>query len=189
MAYSSLINDPAFAQYLRRTKQWSIYFSLILAVIVIVSFFIYGQRSSEMDNPQAVFIGLGIGALFILIAVVQIISRNMSKTWDGTVIDKKQTLKKRKIDYDNTNSYQEYMEFTVVIKETNTGKLHVLAAENDDTVYNYYAVGDHVRHHKGLNSYEKWDKSKDSIVFCNACASLNDIHDEVCFRCSCPLLK
>jgi len=64
-----------------------------------------------------------------------------------------------------------------------------LTAEDDDTVYNYYQTGDRVRHHGGLNSFEKYDKSQDDIVFCNACASLNDINDEYCFRCNCPLLK
>ncbi len=61
--------------------------------------------------------------------------------------------------------------------------------EDDDTLYNYYRIGDRVRHHAGLNSYEKYDKTRDSIIFCAACATLCDIGDDVCYRCKCPLLK
>lgn len=49
-----------------------------------------------MDNPEALFIGLGIGGMFIAIAVIQIIKRKSSKTWDGEVVDKKTEKKKRK---------------------------------------------------------------------------------------------
>ena len=141
-----------------------------------------------MENPDALYIGLGIGSMFILIAIFQIVSRNSGSTWDGYIIDKKQILKKRKINHDNNNSWQEYMEFTVFIK-SNQGKMYCITVDDDDTLYNYYKVGDKIRHHKGLNSYEKYDKSNDTIIFCNACASQNDIGDESCHRCNCPLLK
>ena len=64
-----------------------------------------------------------------------------------------------------------------------------MTAEDDRTVFDYFQVGDRVRHHAGLNSYEKYDKSHDSIIFCNACATLCQISDDVCWRCKCPLLK
>ncbi len=57
----------------------------------------------------------------------------------------------------------------VHIKEDGNGKDHQLISEDDDTKYNYFQVKEKVRHHSGLNSYEKYDKSKDTIVFCNAC--------------------
>jgi len=31
-------------------------------------------------------------------------------------------------------------------------------ALNDDTLYKYFQIGDRVRHHGGLNSFEKYDK-------------------------------
>lgn len=189
LGYSQKISDPAFAEYLKNTNRWSLYFSLLLAVIAVVGFFIYGENSTEMDNPEAAYIGLGIGGMFIVIALFQIIGRKKSKTWDGTVIDKKMEIKKRK-QYHTGNDYywQEYALFTVFIRSEG-GKLHTISAENDDTVFNYYQIGDSVRHHARLNSYEKYDKSNDTIIFCNACASLNDIEDDYCHRCNSPLLK
>ena len=76
IGYSSKIKDPAFDKYIDDSNRWSAIFSCILAVIAVTGFFIYGEISSEMDNPQALFIGVGIGIMFVLIAVYQIISRS-----------------------------------------------------------------------------------------------------------------
>ena len=187
--YSPKINDPAFEKYLLNTNSWSAIFSVIIAGIAVVGFFIYGETSHEMDNPQALFIGIAIGSMFVLIAVYQIISRNKDTNWDGVVAEMKTEKKQRKQNSLNNDYYVHYyIEYKVLIIDEN-GESHTLLFEDDDTVYNYYSVGDRVRHHKGLNSYEKYDKSNDTIIFCNACGSLNDINEDYCFRCNCPLLK
>lgn len=189
IGYSPRINDPAFAQYLKNTKRWSLMFASILALAAIAGFFIYGETSSEMDNPQALFIGLGIGGMFLVIALLQISGRNRSTTWDGVVVDKQVENKRRKRHSGNKDYYwQQYTVFTVSFKKDN-GKIYTTRTEDDDTVYNYFQIGDKVRHHGGLNSLEKYDKSNDDIIFCAACASLNDINDDYCSRCKCPLLK
>lgn len=188
IGFSDRITDPAFARYMRNTKVWSFTFSAILAFIAMVGFYIYGETSSEMDNPEALYIGMGIGGMFLLIAVFQTIGRSRSKNWDGVVIDKKIEKQRRQRKSGNDEYWEKYNLYTVVFK-TNRGKVLEQSVEDDDTRYNYYQIGDKVRHHKGLNSIEKYDKSGDSIIFCSACASLNDINDDKCFRCSCPLLK
>ena len=71
-------------------------FSFDLALIAIIGFFIYGETSCEMDNTGALYIGLGIGTMFILIALIQNRSRKKSKTWDGVGVDKKIEKKKRR---------------------------------------------------------------------------------------------
>lgn len=188
IGFSERINDPAFAIYIRKSKVWSFSFAAILAVIAIVGFYIYGATSSEMDNPEALYIGLGIGGMFLLIALFQTIGRMRSKAWDGTVIDKKTEKKRRRRQSGDNNYTERYVLYTVVFK-TDQGEIIGESAEDDDTRYNYFKIGDRVRNHKGLNTIEKYDKSGDSIIFCNACGSLNDINDDKCFRCSCPLLK
>lgn len=85
-------------------------------------------------------------------------------------------------------SYEDYLEYTVFIR-ANGGKTHRIVADDDDTLYNYYRIGDRVRRHAGLNTFEKYDKTDDKFIQCNACATLCDIGDDVCFRCKCPLLK
>lgn len=184
--FSTRINDPAIAKYVKDSNTWSALFSIILAIAAVAGFYIYGETSSEMENPESLYIGLTIGAMFLLIALFQIASRKRSKTWDGTVADKK--VKKRRRHDKYQDCWINYLEYTVSIQADN-GKMHTIRSDDDDTVYNYYKIGDKVRHHKGLNSYEKQDKSGDSIIFCNACATLNDINEDYCFRCKCPLLK
>ncbi len=191
VGYSNRIHDPAFARYIKNNNRWSAIFSLILAVAAIVGFYIYGESSSEMENPQALYIGLGIGGMFLIITVVQVLGRKRSKTWDGVVEDKTIKKKNRRQSTgsgDNDYYIHYYTEYAVIVRE-DRGKKHRMVAEDDDTVFNYYQVGDRVRHHAGLNSYEKYDKSRDSIIFCSACGTLCDIKDDACFRCKCPLLK
>jgi len=94
--YSKKINDKAFEKYLESSSKWPLYFSFDLALIAIIGFFIYGETSCEMDNTGALYIGLGIGTMFILIALIQNRSRKKSKTWDGVGVDKKIEKKKRR---------------------------------------------------------------------------------------------
>jgi hypothetical protein len=186
IGYSPKIDDPAMAGYVKNSNRWSAIFALIIAIAAVAGFYIAGETGSEMENPESLYIGLGIGSMFLLIAIFQIAGRLNSKTWDGIIVDKKAVKKRRRIKDDD--SIKEYIEYTIFIRNNN-GKTRTSSADDDDTLYNYYQIGDKVRHHKGLNSFEKYDKSKDSIIFCNACASLNHIDDDFCFRCKCPLLK
>ncbi len=188
IGFSPRIHDPAFAKYIKDTKRWSFIFASIIAIAAVAGFYIYGETSSEMDNPEALYIGLGIGGMFMVIALLQTIGRKMGTTWDGQVVDKKIEKKQRKRQSGSDHYWENYTSFIIVI-QSDTGKIHNISTDDDDTVFNYYQIGDRVRHHRGLNSYEKYDKSKDAIIFCTACASLNNIQDDRCFRCQCPLLK
>lgn len=189
VGYSSKISDPAFAKYMKNTNRWSAIFAVIVALAAVIGFTVAGEKGAEgMENPQAMFIGLGIGGMFLLIALFQILGRKRSRTWDGVVTDKKINQKRRRQSSGNEDYWVDYLEYVVLITE-NGGKTHEIKIDDDATSYNYYRVGDRVRHHAGLNSYEKYDKSGDNIIFCAACASLNKMEDERCFRCKCPLLK
>lgn len=187
--FSTRIADPAFSQYVKNSNSYAAIFTLILAVVAVVGFYIYGEAGSEMENPESLYIGLAIGGMFLLIALFQILGRKRSKTWDGTVEDKKIKKKTAQRDYgDGDVRTEDYLEYSVIIR-SDEGKKHVLTWTNTDVLYNYYNIGDRVRHHAGLKSYEKYDKSADKFIPCNACGTLCDIKDDNCFRCKCPLLK
>jgi hypothetical protein len=188
-AYSSRINDPAFSKYLKNSSKYALIFSVVIAVIAVVGFYIAGERGADnLENPESLYIGLGIGGMFIFIALLKNLSQKRSKTWDGKVVNKTVEQKTKKVQYGDTYQREPYVEYKVMIQPI-SGKLYTLRHEDDQTVYNYYQIGDEVRHHKGLNTFEKKDKSKDQIIFCAACASLCDIKDDYCHRCKCPLLK
>ena len=186
VGFSPKINDPAFAKYQRASNKWAIIFAGILAVIAVVGFPIYGHRSGELEMPESLYYGLAIGGMFIAIALVQIARKGRDTTWDGVVVGKQVFERKT---YDKTNdTHTRHTVYEYKVKRSN-GKVYKHQHQDCDTVFNYLDVGDKVRHHKGFDPYEKYDKSQDNIVFCIACGTVNDISDEVCARCKCPLLK
>lgn len=189
IGYSSRINDPAFAKYVKNSDRYAGIFGIMLAIAAVIGFYIAGEVSNELDNPESLFYGFIIAGMFLLITFFTILGKKKSKTWDGVVVDKKVEKKQRRVNTNSDDSYMEtYIVYTVFIR-SNEGKKHEIRVENDDTRYNYFQIGDHLRHHKGLNTYEKYDKSRDTVIFCNACSTMHSIHDEYCRRCKCPLLK
>lgn len=185
IGFSPKINDPAFAGYVKHSNQWSSLFSIIIAAAAIIGFYIYGEKGSEMDNPEALYIGFVIGGMFLLIALGQILRRISSKTWDGQVIDKK-SFSARDIDDDGIST--SHMQYTIFIRRDD-GKIIKLRSRDLPGMFDYFNIGDRVRHHGKLKTFEKYDKSHDAIIFCNACGSQNDIANDKCRRCKCPLLK
>jgi len=71
------ISDPAFAKYI---NCWSTVFSIILAVAAVVGIYIAGETGSEIDNPESLYIELGIGGMLLLIALFKIFGRKCSTT-------------------------------------------------------------------------------------------------------------
>lgn len=189
VGFSTRINDPAFKKYVKNSNRYVVIFSLGLAIVAFFGFTLAGEMGwDNLENPMGIYIGMTIGGMFLLIGLYSILSRKSSKTWDGMVVDKDTKRKTQRHDSGDDVWYEDYVEYQVVIRR-DSGKQEEITSKDDDTRYNYYKIGDKVRHHGGLNSYEKYDKSGDHIIFCNACATLCDIEDEVCPRCHCPLLK
>ena len=187
--FSQKINDPAFSKYRKNQNRWALLFSLILAVIAVIGFFIAGETTAELKNPQALYYGLGIGGMFLLIGIFQTIGKSSDQTWDGTVIDKRvEKKRKRQPTSDDDYYWVDYVEYLVLIK-SDRGKVFKLRSEDSDILYNYYQIGERVRHHKGFPFYEKYDKSKEAYLICCVCGKVDDIHEESCSRCKCPLLK
>lgn len=119
VGFSPKINDPAFQKYIKNTNRWAAIFSIILAIGAVIGFFIAGEVGTEMDNPQSLYIGFGIGGMFLVIAFFQILGRKRSKTWDGTVEDKKIKKKTEQQRYGNDDiRYEDYLEYSVIILPT-----------------------------------------------------------------------
>lgn len=176
MAYSRKIYDPAFDKYLKNTSTYRLQFSFGLAVIVVVGFYLYGKYGNAMELSEAVLIGAVLAGMFLFIGVYSAYSTRREPTWDGVVVDKKILEHKG-----NTI-------FLVCVEKDGYYKREI-KVENDATLYDYYQIGDKVRYHGKLRTYEKFDKSGDTIIFCNACSFMNYIEEDECIKCGCPLLK
>jgi len=185
IGFCQKINDPAFASYKKKSASWSLIFSFILAVIAVIGFPIYGNASGEIDWPDSLYYGLGIGSMFIVIALLQTLKRGLDKTWDGVIEDKK-SYTVREINRKGMNRFHR-MYVLKVRKDSGGVKKHKW--RDTPGLYDYYSIGDRVRHHKGFYYYEKYDKSGDSEIICASCLTMNDISSHACSRCKCPLLK
>ena len=188
VGFSEKINDPAYDKYRKSSRKWSYIFSLILAAIAVIAFPVYGSVSGDIDFPYSLFYGLGIGGMFIVIAVLQDMKKRKDTTWEGKVIDKKIYDKTEVQRAGNRNRTIHYNLYVLKIMRDN-GKIYTQKYRDNPTIFNYYEIGDRVKHHKGFNIYEKYDKSKDSEIICIACGTFNDVHDDFCKRCKVPLLK
>jgi hypothetical protein len=108
--------------------------------------------------------------------------------WEGTVVNKysKERSEHRGGEDDN---YRTYTEFTTVIN-TDAGKKRTIREKDSQRhMYDYLAVGDRVRFHPRFGTYEKYDKSKDRIIYCNICSMMNPIQNDRCQRCHNLLFK
>jgi len=101
VGFSDKINDPMYENYRKKTRKWSFLFATILAVVTIVGFVVYGEMSGQIEMPHSLFYGLGIGALFIVIALLQEVKRKTDTTWDGVVVDKQILQKIERVRYGN----------------------------------------------------------------------------------------
>lgn len=185
VGFSAKINDPAFKKYKKNSVAWSVIFATVLAVIAVIGFPIYGNVSGEIERPQSIYYGLGIGGMFIAIALLQTLKRGLDNTWDGTVIDKDSYRRKER----DNDGYAQYHTIYILKIRRDSGGTKKHKWRDTPGLYNYYNVGDKVRHHKGFSYYEKYDKSADTQIMCAACMSFQDISKDVCPRCKCPLLK
>jgi hypothetical protein len=186
VGFSARINDPSFLKYSKSMSRWSFISLLILAIALIIGFPIYGGITGEIDPPYSLYYGIGLGAIFAAFALYQQIKIKLDTTWDGTIVNKESS---RKTSYNrNMKRYTSYTEHVLLVKRTD-GKVIRDVVAKSSAVYDYYNIGDRVRHHKGFYAYEKYDKSGDYNILCIACLTINEIKNDWCSNCKCALLK
>lgn len=185
IGFSTKINDPAFESYKKKSIAWSFIFSGILAIIAIIAFPIYGNASGDIDWPYSLLYGFGIGGMFVMIALLQTLKKKFEKTFDGVVTYKDSYILRKR----SRNGHVDYSTIYIIKVKKDSGGVKKHKWRNIPGPYNYYNVGDRVRHHKGFYYYEKYDKSKDTQIMCAACMSFHDINKDICPKCKCPLLK
>ncbi len=185
VGYSDKINDPRIAENLEKMNRSGMVFTMILAVLAVFGFSIAGALDlGGLELPTAFFLGLALGGLLIVIALFQRAKGKKDGTWDGVIVDK--TLKKASYASQETGDYRD--SYYAHIRLMN-GRIKKLSLTED--LFNYYNVGDHVRHHAGTLGHvlEKYDKSGDSVIYCIVCTSKNGFENDICRRCKSPLLK
>ncbi|NLL49424.1 MAG: hypothetical protein GX249_12700 [Firmicutes bacterium] len=183
VGWSDVPSSPEVAEVIKKMKRSSLRWTWVFTLLFPVGFVIAGLVSDEVPLNEVVMIGGGLGLLMLVINLWRI-SGTKKPAWDGVVIKK---LEKKRWKNDKDGTSQSYTEYIVVIR-TEAGKKKRIVERQGD-MYDYLDVGDRVRYHPALESYEKFDKSKDTYIYCNICRLRNSIRNDRCERCNHLLFK
>ncbi len=189
IGWSTRIGDAKFGHYQIKRRKIMMIWSLLLAVIVPALLFFF---NGAVLNRETALVTVVIGGMFLLIGVFSALAtKRQGKAWDGIVKDKRVYEKKRKVDEGNGDTrIEKYLEYVVYV-ECNNGRVEELTYRDDGTMYDYFQIGDFLHKHaaKNIRHIEKYDKSRDTVIFCAACGGRMDIRADFCTQCGCPLLK
>lgn len=187
IGFSDRCNSPEILVAAQKNKKYSIGCMWILVFVPLIGFPIAGLLIDEMPFGESLVIGGGI-ALVMLVFNLLALRRTKQPIWEGVVTNKYSKEKSEHRGGEDDN-YRTYTEYTTVIR-TDAGKKKTIVERNSyRDMYNYLSVGDRVRYHPMLSTYEKYDKSKDRIIYCNVCSMMNPIQNDRCKRCHNLLFK
>jgi hypothetical protein len=177
-----------YDRQLTHTLSPSRLFAVGISLFLLTGFGLYGGLSSNMSFLDAISIAGLLGTFFVGFTFLNEFKINHNSSWVGVVIDKRKMKKDKYQMTNNVRHLKQYIEYQVIIKKEE-GEKHVVLHQDNDAMYKYYMIGDRIRYHVNLKSFEKLNQSTKTIIFCSVCAKKHDITDDVCQNCQSPLLK
>lgn len=187
VGFSDRYNSPEILEAAQKNRKSSIGCMWVLVFVPLIGFPVAGLLMDDFPFGESLVIGVGI-ALVMLIVNLFGLRRAKQPMWEGVVTNK---FSKERREHKNSDdgTYRTYTEYTTVIR-TDTGKeKKLIERDSQRYMYDYLAVGDRVRYHPTFDTYEKCDKSKDRIIYCNVCRMMNPIQNDRCKRCNNLLFK
>jgi hypothetical protein len=185
IGFSNRCDSPEILAAAQKNRKFSIVFMWILVLLPLVGFPVAGLLINDFPFGESVIIGVGIAFLMLVFNLLAL-RRTRQPMWEGVVIHK---YSKRKTDHSSDDSYTTYMEYNTVIQTDAGRKKTIVERDSRRQMYDYLSVGDRVRYHPRFGTYEKYDKSKDRIIYCNVCNTMNPIQNDRCKRCNNLLFK
>ena len=182
--YSQRINSTEVLAYKNKSKRFAKIFFFVFAVGLLAFLLIYSTATKAMNIPTALLIYGVVMTVMILLSLFQVKQQN--KTWDGVIIDKKivETINRQD---DGDSYYEETVRKPTLFINKLRGKTITLYLPNME-LFNYFAVGEQVRKHKGFPYPEKLVKQY-NIVHCINCGKLFNIQIDKCPGCKMPTIK
>jgi ribosomal protein L40E len=184
VGFSDRCNSLEILAAAQKNKKSSIGCMWILVFVPLIGFPIAGLLMDDFPFGESAVIGVGI-ALVMLIINVFALRRAKLPMWEGIVTNK---FSKEKYEHKDDAS-KTYTEYTVAITTDAGKKKTIVEKDSRRDMYDYLDVGDKVRFHPKFGTYEKYDKSKDRIIYCNVCSMMNPIQNDRCKRCNNLLFK
>lgn len=184
IGFSDYHNHPEILAAAKKSRRNVTVFMWILVFAALIGFPIAGLLMDDFPFGEAVIVGVFVSLMMLLFGLVSL-RRTKQSMWEGVVTNKFNKQKQEKRD-DPSITYTEY---TVAIT-TDTGKKKTIVEKDPRRyMYDYLSVGDRVRYHPKFSAYEKYDKSKDRIIYCIVCTTMNPIQNDRCKRCNNLLFK
>lgn len=185
--FSNYCDHPDILEAARKNRKTGIGCLWVLTLVPLIGFPVAGLLVEDLPFTEAVVIGVGI-ALVMFIVNLFALRRASRPMWEGVVEDKtrKERSERRSSEDSSDSTYIEYM---TVIRTQDGKKKEIVEKGSRNYMYDYLAVGDRVRYHPAFGTYEKYDKSKDRIIYCNVCSMMNPIKNDRCKRCDNLLFK
>lgn len=188
VGFSERYNSPEILAAADKNRRSATAFMWILVFVPLIGLPVAGFLMDDFPFEEAFVIGVGI-ALVMLVVNLLALRKTRQPMWEGVVVNK---YSKEKIDRrgnEEDNNYRTYTEYTIVITTDSGKKKTIVENESRRHMYDYLSVGDRVRFHPKFGTYEKYDKSKDRIIYCNVCSTMNPIENDRCKRCNNLLFK
>jgi hypothetical protein len=185
VGWSPNSNDPEILEAARKNKKSAIGCAWIFMLFFPIGFLLAGLFIDEMPLNEAIIIGVGLGVLMLVINLWRIKDMK-APLWEGVVTEK---YKKERREHKKDDNMTTYTEYTTIIKTEGGKEKRITEKDSGRHMYDYLAVGERVRYHPSFGTYEKYDKSKDRIIYCNVCSMMNPISNDRCKRCNNLLFK
>ena len=187
VGFSDRYNYPEILAAAQKNKKFSIGCMWILVLAPLIGFPVAGLLMDDFPFGESIVIGVGI-ALVMLVINLLALQRTKKPMWEGVVVNK---YSKKKIEHrrGEDEDYRTYMQYNTIINTDAGKKKTIVGIDSGRDMYDYLSVGDRVRFHPRFGTYEKYDKSKDRIIYCNVCSMMNPIQNDRCKRCNNLLFK
>lgn len=187
IGFSDRCNSPEILAAAQKNKKTSVGCMGVMVFVPLIGFPMAGLLMDDFPVGESLVIGVGI-ALVMLMVNLFALRRTKRPIWEGTVVNKysKERSEHRGGEDDNNRTYTEY---TTVITTNGGKKRTIIEKDSGRHMYDYLSIGDRVRFHPMFGTYEKYDKSKDRIIYCNLCSMMNPIRNDRCKRCNNLLFK
>lgn len=187
VGFSEHCSNPEILEAARKNRKFSIGCMWVLVFVPLIGFPVAGLLMDDFPFREAVIVGVGIAAVMLIINFFYLLGAKRPM-WEGAVVNKYSKVRSEHRGGEDGN-YRTYTEYTTVIN-TDAGKKRTIREKDSQRhMYDYLAVGDRVRFHPMFGTYEKYDKSKDRIIYCNICSMMNPIQNDRCKRCGNLLFK
>ena len=182
VGFSGIIDSDEVRAALKKQKKVTIISVIILVLLPVIGFTIYGAVSDKMDIVRAVLTGLIVTAIFGLTSFIVLLKKKLSKPFEGVIIDKKKIIKIGDVGSNTGRTRTKY-----IVKIEKEGGKKVKKEVNIPT-YNYLNEGDRVRYLPQFpQPFEKYDKGAETL--CMFCSRTVSVEEDVCPHCHNPLIK